>query len=171
MENNIVKSTKEIKVWFTINPSEDEAALDGDWLDELNYFFNEGIEVSKEKEDVYGTGYCSGDKYISCKEPNKFYEFLNFINDNRETLTVIKVIALDEEVGNITYIENRKYAEYIDIRSVEGIKLVSECFAKDNNSLMDLYKVTDLDELQNIIKVNEENNYEFIDFIDALKSI
>ncbi|MEG1016090.1 MAG: hypothetical protein RSE45_04100 [Bacilli bacterium] len=170
MENNIVKSTKEINVWFRINPEEEEY-LGEEWLEELNYFFSEGIVTSEEKENICGTGYGTGDNYIKCNNPNKFYEFLNFINDNRETLTVIKVIALDEEIGNITYIENRKYAEYIDINSVDGIKLVSECFARDNKSLMALYNVNDLDELQNIIKVNEDNNYEFIDFVDSLKEI
>lgn len=170
MENNIIKSTKEINVWFKINPEEEEY-LGEEWLEELNYFFNEGVVTSKEKENEYGTGYGTGDDFIKCNELKKFYEFLNFINDNRETLTIIKVIALDKEVGVITYIENTKYAEYIDLKSVEGIKLASEYFAKDNNSLIGLYKVNELDELQSVITVNEDNNYEFIDFVDSLKEI
>lgn len=170
MENNIVKNTKEIDVWFKVNPEEEEY-LGEEWLEELNYFFAEGIVISKGKENVYGTGYGSGEDYIKCNDPKKFYEFLNFINDNRETLTVIKVVSLDKEIGNITYIEGRKYAEYIDMNSVEGIKLIFEYLAKDNNSLIELYGVNELNELRNIIKVNEENNYEFIDFIDSLEKI
>ncbi|MBB6622938.1 hypothetical protein [Clostridium gasigenes] len=168
MENDIVKNTKEISVWFKINPEEEEY-LGEEWLEELNYFFSEGIVSSKEKENVHGTGYGTGEEYIKCNDHKKFYEFLNFINDNRETLTVIKVVSLDKEIGNITYIEDKKYAEYIDMNSVDGIKIVSQYFGKDKNSLIELYKVNELDELQNVIKVNEENNYEFIDFIDSLK--
>ncbi|MBB6715066.1 hypothetical protein [Clostridium gasigenes] len=168
MENDIVKNTKEINVWFKINPEEEEY-LGEEWLEELNYFFSEGIVASKEKENVYGTGYGTGEEYIKCTDHKKFYEFLNFINDNRETLTVIKVVSLDKQIGNITYIEDKKYAEYIDMNSVDGIKIVSQYFGKDKNSLIELYKVNELDELQNVIKVNEENNYEFIDFIDSLK--
>lgn len=170
MENNIVKSTKELNVWFKINPDVEEY-LGEEWLEELNYFFAEGILTSEEKENVYGTGYGTGDSYIKCYEHKKFYEFLNFINDNRNMLTVVKVISLDKEIGNITFIEDKKYAEYIDMNSVDGIKLVAEYFEKDKNSLMELYGVKEIDELQNIIKVNEENNYEFIDFMDTLKEI
>jgi len=170
MENNIVENKKEIYLWFKINPEEEEY-LGEEWLEELNYFFSEGIVTSEEKKNVYGEGYGTGESYIKCTNPKKFYEFLNFINDNRETLTVIKVVSLDKEVGNITYIENRKYAEYLDMNSVEGIKLISQYLIKDKNSLMDLYRVNELEELKNIIKVNEENNYEFIDFVDSLKEI
>lgn len=170
MENNILKNTKEIYIWFKINPDEEEY-LGKEWLEELNYFFPEGIVTSEEKKNMHGEGYGTGEGYIKCNNPKKFYEFLNFINDNRETLTVIKVVSLDKEIGNITYIEDRKYAEYLDMNSVEGIKLVSQYLIKDKNSLMDLYGVSELEELKNIIKVNEDNNYEFIDFVDSLKEI
>ena len=167
MEDSIIKGTKEIRVWFKINPEEEEY-LGEEWLEELNYFFSEGIVKSNEKENEYGTGYGTGDSYIKCTNPKKFYEFLNFINDNRETLTVVKVVSLDIEAGNITNIEGLKYAEYLDMNSVDGIKMVSEYFGKDNNSLIELYGVNELDELKNVIEVNEDNNYEFIDFIDSL---
>ena len=168
MENSIIKSTKEIKVWFKINPEEEEY-LGEEWLEELNYFFNEGIITSNEKENEYGTGYCTGDNYIKCTEIKKYYEFLNFINDNRETLTAIKVVSLDIASGNITNIEGRKYEEYIDMYTVEGIKIVWEHFGITKEALIELYSVNNIDDLSNVIKVNEDNNYEFIDFIDSIK--
>lgn len=168
MENNTVKSTKEIKVWFKINPEEEEY-LGEEWLDELNYFFNYGIVTSEEKENEYGTGYCTGDNYIKSSEIKKYYEFLNFMNDNREMLTLIKVISLDIESGTITNIEDRKYEEYIDINTVEGIKIVEQYFGRTKEALLELYNVNNLDDLSSVIKVNEDNNYEFIDFIDSIK--
>ena len=165
-----MENIKEIYVWFKINPDVEEY-LGEDWLAEFNYFFPEGVVVSEGKENLYGTGYGTGENYIKCKNPRSFYEFLNFVNDNRETLKVIEIICLDKEIENITYIENKKYAEYLDMNSVAGIKLVSKYLAKDKSSLLDLYKVDEVLELKKIIKVNEETYNEFIDFIESLNEI
>ncbi|MGL5087689.1 MAG: hypothetical protein ACRC68_18565 [Clostridium sp.] len=168
MENNTIKNIKEIKVWFKINPEEEEY-LGEEWLEEINYFFKEGIVTANERENEYGTGYCTGDSYIICTDIKKYYEFLNFINDNRETLTAIKVVSLDTELGIITYIEDLKYEEYLDMNSVNGIKVVSKYFGKDKDTLTKIYGVDELDKLTDVIIVTEDNNYEFIDFIDTLR--
>lgn len=170
MENNIEKNERTIYIWFKINPDEEEY-LGEEWLAEFNYFFPEGIVVSEQKENEYGTGYGTGDNYIKCNNPEKLYGFLNFINDNRETLKSIEIISLDKEIETITYIKNKKYAEYIDMNSVPGIKLISKYIAKDKSSLMELYKINEVLDLKRVIKVNEETYNEFIDFIDSLNEI